>query len=47
MIMAEKEYASGIWEDFPVSAFNLDLIDSNSYDIYFYYISENLKPADI
>ena len=42
-VLAEKEYEDGEWENFPVSAFNLDLIDSDSYDMYFYNISENLK----
>lgn len=43
MILAEKEDEIGNWQDFPVSSFNLDLIDSDSYDMFFYNISENIK----
>jgi hypothetical protein len=43
MILAEKEDDIGTWLDFPISSFNLDLIDSDSYDMFFYYISENLR----
>jgi len=39
----EKEDDIGDWQDFPVSSFNLDLIDSDSYDMFFYNISQNLR----
>ena len=41
-IMAEKEEEDGTWSKFPVGAYNLDLIDSDSYDMFFYYISKRL-----
>lgn len=47
MILAEKEDDIGNWQNFPVSSFNLDLIDSDSYDMFFYYISENIRDPQL
>lgn len=43
IILAEKEDDIGDWQEFPISSFNLDLIDSDSYDMFFYNISQNLR----
>lgn len=47
IIQVEKEDASGIWDNFPVSASNLDLIDSDSYDMFFYNISRHIKSPQL
>ena len=47
VIQAEKEYEEGLWDNFPVSAYNLDLIDSDSYDMFFYKISEKIKSRQV
>ncbi len=47
IIQVEREDASGTWDNFPVNASNLDLIDSDSYDMYFYNISEHIKSPQV
>ncbi len=47
VIHVEREDSSGTWDNFPVSASNLDLIDSDSYDMFFYNISEYIKSPQL
>jgi hypothetical protein len=42
-IMVEKERDDKTWQHFPISDYDLDLIDSDSIEIYFHHISEQLN----
>jgi hypothetical protein len=43
-IMVEEEVEKGTWQHFPVSDFDMDLIDGDSFEIYFHHILKILKP---
>jgi hypothetical protein len=42
MIFVEKEGKDKTWQEFPITDYDLDLIDSDSIEIYFHLISEQL-----
>jgi hypothetical protein len=42
-IFVEEERDDKTWQHFPISDYDLDLIDSDSIEIYFHHISEQLN----
>lgn len=42
-IFVEEERNDKTWQHFPISDYDLDLIDSDSIEIYFHHISEQLS----